>query len=84
MRFVYIMKWSKSDVLLLYQDKIYVSNNSDLYYYIIFLYHDSKIAEHTEWWKTLELVSWNYWWSQISRYMLWQLLDTKSNNHISK
>ena len=78
------MKWSKSDVLLLYQDKIYVSNNSDLYYYIIFLYHDSKIAEYTEWWKTLELVSWNYWWPQISRYMLWQPLDTKSNNHTSK
>ena len=43
------MKWSESDVLLLYQDKIYVSNDSDLYYCIIFLHHDSKIAEHTEW-----------------------------------
>ncbi len=33
------------------------------------LHHNSKIGGHTECWKTLELVSQNYWWPQMSRYV---------------
>jgi hypothetical protein len=33
------------------------------------LHHDTKAAGHAEQWKTLELVSRNYWWPQMSRYV---------------
>jgi len=28
-----------------------------------------KITEYPSWWKILELVSQNYWWSQIFQYI---------------
>ena len=36
---------------------------------IVALCHDTQITEHSGCWKTLELVSWNYWWPQMSRYI---------------
>ena len=33
------------------------------------LCHDTKVAGHPGRWKTLELVSRNYWWPQMSRYI---------------
>jgi len=33
------------------------------------LYHDTKVAGHPGYWKTLELVSRDYWWPQMSRYI---------------
>jgi len=41
----------------------------DLQRWIVSLCHDTKIAGHPGHWKTLELVSRNYWWSQMSRYI---------------
>ena len=61
-------KWSIEDRLLCYRGKIYVSK-TDLHRKITALFHDSKIVEHPRRWKTLELVSWNYWWPQMSRYI---------------
>jgi Integrase zinc binding domain len=65
---VKLAEWSLEDGMLYHQDKIYVSN-SDLCHRISALCHDSKIAGHAGKWKTLELVSRNYWWSQMSRYI---------------
>jgi Integrase zinc binding domain len=61
-------EWSLKDSILHHQGKIYVPN-SDLRCCISALCHDSKIAGHAERWKTLELVSQNYWWPQMSRYI---------------
>jgi len=36
---------------------------------VVSLCHDTKVAGHPRCWKTLELVSRNYWWLQISRYI---------------
>ena len=33
------------------------------------LCHDSQIAGHSGRWKTLELVSQNYWWPNMSKYI---------------
>jgi len=41
----------------------------DLRRHIIALCHDTQIAGHPGDWKTLELVSHNYWWPQMSRYI---------------
>jgi Integrase zinc binding domain/RNase H-like domain found in reverse transcriptase/Chromo (CHRromatin Organisation MOdifier) domain len=61
-------EWSLDNRILYYRGKIYVPI-SDLRHCIIALCHDSKIAGHAGGWKTLELVSQNYWWPQMSRYI---------------
>jgi Integrase zinc binding domain len=62
------MEWSLDDGILYYKGKIYVPI-SNLRCCITALCHDSKIAGHAGKWKTLELVSQNYWWPQMSRYI---------------
>jgi hypothetical protein len=54
-------EWSKSDGLLMFRSKIYVPNDRDLRRCIIEQHHDTHIAGHAGRFKTLELVSWNYW-----------------------
>jgi len=62
-------EWSEDDKVLWFRGKIYVSQNSDLQRQIVSLCHDTKVAGHPKRWKTLELVSRNYWWPQMSRYI---------------
>ena len=61
-------EWSMENSLLYYRGKIYVPG-PDLHCWILALCHDSKLAGHPGRWKTLELVSQNYWWPQMSRYI---------------
>ena len=53
-------EWSLENSLLYYRGKIYVPG-ADLCRWILALCHDSKLAGHPRRWKTLELVSRNYW-----------------------
>jgi len=62
-------EWSLTDGLLYFRGKIYVPDTSNLRRRIIALSHDSRLAGHSRRWKTLELVSRNYWWPQMSRYV---------------
>ena len=62
-------EWSEDDRILQFRDKIYVPWNSDLQRWIVLLCYDTKVAGHPGHWKTLELVSRNYWWLQMSRYI---------------
>ena len=62
-------EWSEDDKVLWFRGKIYVFQNSDLQRQIVSLCHDTKVARHPRRWKTLELVSRNYWWPQMSRYI---------------
>jgi len=66
---VHSIEWSNVDSLLQFQGKIYVPWNLELHRHIVSLYHDTKIAGHPGQWKTLELVSQNYWWPQMSQYI---------------
>jgi len=66
---VYSSEWSNIDGLLWFQGKIYVPQSPDLCRQIVALCHNTHITDHPRCWKTLELVSWNYWWSQMSRYI---------------
>ena len=61
-------KWSMENGLLYYRGKIYVPR-SDLHCKISALCHHSKLAGHPSRWKNLELISRNYWWPQMSRYI---------------
>jgi len=58
-----------TDGLLYFWGKIYVLDTSDLCCQIVTLSHDSRLAGHSRRWKTLELVSRNYWWPQMSRFV---------------
>jgi len=62
-------EWSLTNGLLYFRGKIYVPDTSDLRRRIVTLSHDSRLAGHNKRWKTLELVSQNYWWPQMSRYV---------------
>jgi len=62
-------EWSLSNGLLYFRGKIYVLDTSNLCRRIVTLSHDSRLAGHSGRWKTLELVSRNYWWPQMSRYV---------------
>jgi len=62
-------EWVEEEGLLQFRDKIYVPWNADLRRRIVSLCHDTKVARHPRCWKTLELVSRDYWWPQMSRYI---------------
>src|SRR6266567_1349850 len=62
-------EWSEQDGLLYFHGHIYAPPNSDLRRCIVSLCHDTKVAGHAGRFKTLELVSWNYWWPNVSRYI---------------
>jgi len=68
-RTVHSSEWSNTDGLLQFRGKIYVPQSPDLHRQIVALCHDTHIAGHPGCWKTLELVSRNYWWPQMSRYI---------------
>jgi hypothetical protein len=62
-------EWSESDGLLMFRGKIYVPKDRELGCRIIEEHHDTCIAGHAGCFKTLELVSCNYWWPQMCRYI---------------
>jgi hypothetical protein len=62
-------EWSESERLLMFRGKIYVPNDRDLRHRIVEQHHDTRIAGHAGHFKTLELVSHNYWWPQMSCYI---------------
>ena len=61
-------EWLEDEGLLRFRGKIYVPWNPDLQRQVVLLCHDTKVAGHPRCWKTLELVSRDYWWPQMSRY----------------
>jgi hypothetical protein len=62
-------EWSKSDGLLMFRGKIYVPKDRDLRCCIVEQHHNTHITGHAGRFKTLELVSRNYWWPQMSCYI---------------
>ena len=63
------VEWSEDKGLLQFRGKIYIPRNPDLRRRVVSLCHDTKVAGHPRCWKMLELVSRNYWWPQVSRYI---------------
>jgi hypothetical protein len=62
-------EWWELQDLLFFWDCIYVPKDADLCRQIVEQHHNSHIAGHAGQWKTLELVSCNYWWPQMSCYI---------------
>jgi len=59
-------EWSEEQGLVLFRGKVYVPKNIKLQLEIIKLHHDTPVAGHPGQWKTLELVTRNYWWPGIT------------------
>jgi len=59
---VHSAEWSEDNGVLWFRGKIYVLRNMDLQRQVVSLCHDTKVAGHPGRWKTLELVSRDYWW----------------------
>jgi hypothetical protein len=54
-------EWLESDGLLMFHGKIYVPRDRELRHCIVKQHHNTCIAGHAGRFKTLELVSRNYW-----------------------
>src|SRR5260221_3185220 len=52
----------------MYRGRMYVPKDPQLCHDIVHTHHDSMMTSHPGQWKTLELVSHNYWWLGISCY----------------
>jgi hypothetical protein len=62
-------EWSESDGLLMFCGKIYVPKDRELRRCIVEQHHNMCITGHAGRFKTLKLISHNYWWPQMSRYI---------------
>src|SRR5258707_5004959 len=62
-------EWERDGDLVMYRGCMYVPKDPQLCHDIVHTHHDSVMTGHPGWWKTLELVSHNYWWLGISHYV---------------
>ena len=62
-------EWNSEGGLLYFRGKIVVPRDKDLRRRILEQHHDTRVAGHAGRFKTLELVSRNYWWPQMSRHV---------------
>jgi hypothetical protein len=54
----------------MFRGKVYVPNNAQLRRKIVSLHHDSTIAGHPGRWKTMELITHNYWWPGMTKFVV--------------
>jgi len=60
-------EWKIEGELVLKEEKVYVPKDEELRVEIIRLHHNVPAAEHGGRWKTVELVTRNYWWLGVTR-----------------
>jgi len=60
-------EWKIEGELVLKEGKVYVPRDEELRTEVIQLHHDVPAAGHGGQWKTVELVTRNYWWPGVTR-----------------
>jgi len=60
-------EWQLERDIVLKKGKVYVPKDEKLKVEIIQLHHDVPVAGHGGKWKTMELVTMNYWWPGVTR-----------------
>src|SRR5258708_23144923 len=73
-------KWERDGDLVMYRGCMYVPKDPQLHHDIVHAHHDS-VMTGPGWWKTLELVSCNYWWLGISCYIASYMAGSDACNH---
>ena len=58
-------KWQIEDDLVLKEENVYILRDNKLRLEIIWLHHNTPIAEHEEQWKMVELVT--NWWPGVTK-----------------
>jgi hypothetical protein len=61
--------WNKEDDLILYRGKVYVPNDQDIRRDLVKIHHDTLEAGHPGEYKTIELITRNYWWPGMTTYI---------------
>ena len=60
-------EWQIEEGLVLKEGRVYVPKDEKLRVEIIQLHHDTLIAGYGGQWKTVELVTKNYWWPGVTK-----------------
>jgi len=60
-------EWKIEEDIVLKEEKVYVLKDEELRAEVIWLHHDVLVAGHGGRWKTVELVTRNYWWPGVMR-----------------
>ena len=60
-------EWREVNGIMYKEGKVYVPKDDKLRAEIIRLYHDTLVGGHGEQWKTVELVTQNFWWPGITK-----------------
>jgi len=60
-------EWREVDSIIYKKRKVYVSKNNILRAEIIRLHHDTLVEGHGGQWKTVELVTQNFWWPGVTK-----------------
>ena len=60
-------EWQIEEGLVLKEGRVYVPKDEKLRVEIIRLHHDTPIVGHGGQWKTVELVTRNYWWPEVTK-----------------
>ena len=62
-------EWTCTEGVVLYQGRVYIPDDPQLRHDLVHAHHSAAVTGHPGRWKTLELVSQNYWWPGLSRYI---------------
>src|SRR5258705_829374 len=62
-------EWTCTEGVVLYRGRVYVPDGPWLCHDLVHAHYTATVARHPRRWKTLELVSQNYWWPRLSRYI---------------
>ena len=60
-------KQREIDSIIYKEEKVYVSKNEKLKAEIIRLHHNTPVERYREQWKTIELVTRNFWWLEVTK-----------------
>jgi len=60
-------EWREVDSVMYKEGKVYVPKDNRLRAEIIRLHHDTPVGGHGGQWKTVELVTQNFWWPGITK-----------------
>ena len=60
-------EWREVDSVMYKEGKVYVPRNEKLRAEIIWLHHDIPVEGHGEQWKTVKLVTRNFWWPGVTK-----------------
>ncbi len=62
-------EWMHTEGVVLYRGRVYIPDNPQLCHDLVHAHHSAIVARHPRHWKMPELVSRNYWWPGLSRYI---------------